>query len=346
MGEYARSAAIARAVSEHWPSAAIQFALSRAAPYAGGVPFPTAWLDSSATFHTAAIIELMQAWRPQVVIFDNAGRTAQLLAAQRLGARVIYISSRRRQRGKAFRLRWMRLIDEHWIAYPEFLAGKLSFLERLKLARLRRPVVRFLDVIFSRSTPARFEALLSQVGCTAGNFALIVPGGGTGHPETRRASGQFLAAARALAARGIATVFVGPTKETPSNSEPAATGANLRLLSALPQSDLAAFMCGARLVVANGGSTLLQAIACGAACVAVPIAGDQVERIRRCVDAGVAVETRLDAAHIGEAATALWDNEPERAALAKRASALALADGLEVAVGALARLIEAREFHG
>jgi ADP-heptose:LPS heptosyltransferase len=347
MGEYARSAAIARAVSEHWPSAAIHFALSRAAPYAGGVPFPTTWFNSSATFHTAAIIDLMEAWRPQVVIFDNAGRTAQLRAAQRLGARVIYISARRRQRGKAFRWRWMRLIDEHWIAYPQFLAGKLSFFERFKLERLHRPVVRFLDVIFSRPTPARFEALLSQVGCTAGNFALIVPGGGTGHPGgARRASGQFLAAARALAARGIATVFVGPAKEAPSSSEAAAAGANLRLLGALPQSDLAAFMRGARLVVANGGSTLLQAIACGAACVAVPIARDQVERIRRCVDAGVAVETRLDAARIGEAATALWDNEAKRAALAKRASALALADGVEVTVGALAQLIEAREFHG
>src|ERR1700685_1696980 len=52
-------------------------------------------------------------------------------------------------------------------------------------------------------------------------------------------------------------------------------------------------MCSALLIVANGGSTLLQAIACGNACVAVPIATDQAERIRRCVAAGVAVAAGL-----------------------------------------------------
>ena len=66
---------------------------------------------------------VLENWRPQVVVFDNAGRTAQLRAAQRLGARIVFISARRRQRRKAFRLRWMRLLDEHWIAYPEFIAG-------------------------------------------------------------------------------------------------------------------------------------------------------------------------------------------------------------------------------
>jgi hypothetical protein len=343
MGEYARLAAIARAVSEHWPSAAVHFALSRAVPYAAGVPFPTTWFASSATFHTATVIELMQTWRPQVVIFDNAGRTAQLRAAQRLGARVVYISARRRQRGKAFRLRWMRLIDEHWIAYPQFLAGKLSFLERLKLDLLHRPVVRYLDVIFSRPTPARVEALLAQVGSTVGNFVLVVPGGGTGHPGARRAAEQFLAAARALAALGIATVFVGPASAEPSlNLADTAAGANLRLLGALPQFDLAALMRGARLVVANGGSTLLQAIACGAACVAIPIAGDQIARIRQCAEAGIAVAAALDAACIGEAATGLWNDERARTALTRQAAALGLADGVEVAVDALARLIEAK----
>ena len=47
-------------------------------------------------------------------------------------------------------------------------------------------------------------------------------------------------------------------------------------------------MRGARLVIANGGSTLLQSIACGRACVAVPIAGDQPYCAKRCQALGVA----------------------------------------------------------
>ena len=341
MGEYARSLAIARAVSLRWPGAAIHFALSRAAPYAADAPFPNTLLASSPTFHSTAIIDLLENWRPDVVIFDNAGRTVQLRAARRLGVRIVFISARRRQRRKAFRLRWMRLLDEHWIAYPDFIAGRLSFLEKFKLKMLGGPVVRYLDVIFSRADAAQRGAVLARIGCGAGTFVLVVPGGGTGHPGAADATARFLAAARALAARGVATVYVGPRDagDTGSAEIDDARDPNWHRLGPLPQATLAELMCSARLIVANGGSTLLQAIACGNACVAVPIARDQAERIRRCVAAGVAVAAALDAAGIVQAAERLLQDEPARAALAARAGRLGLADGVEVAVQALGHLV-------
>ncbi len=339
-GEFARSSAIARAVAQRWPKAAIHFVLSRAAPYASDMEFPATLLASSATFHSRAVIDLIRKWHPNVVVFDNAGRTSQLKAAQRSGARVVYISARHRQRAKAFRLRWMSLIDEHWIAYPEFIAGSLRLLERLKLKMLGRPVVRYLDVIFSRAPPGRREAILSLAGCNAGGYILVVPGGGTGHPGADDAVARFLAAARQLAAGGIVTVFVGPI---PPSSAQAPADSNLRPVGAIPQYELVELMRSARLIVVNGGSTLLQSIACGAACVAVPIARDQIKRIRRCVELGVAVGARLEAASIIEKATALLGNEPAREALAWRAAGLALADGVDVAAGALGNFIESNQ---
>ncbi len=120
---------------------------------------------------------------------------------------------------------------------------------------------------------------------------LVVPGGGTGHPGADEAVAQFMAAARTLAARGVATVYVGPVgrRRTARSSGTAEDERHWHPLGPLPQADLAELMRSARLIVANGGSTLLQAIACGAACIAVPIAKDQSERTRRCVAAGVAV---------------------------------------------------------
>jgi glycosyltransferase involved in cell wall biosynthesis len=336
MGEFARSSAIARAVQLRWPAAGVRFVLSREAPYAAGAPFAVTLVPSSATFHSAAVVELIRSWRPQVVVFDNAGRTAQLSAAHRCGARVVYISARRRQRRKAFRPRWMRLIDEHWIAYPEFIAGSLTLIERLKQRLLRRPTVRYLDVIFSRAKPADGER--AAVPPERGDFALVVPGGGTGHPGAEDASAQFLAAAQALAAGGIAVRYVGPA----GGSAAPAGSPDLQLLGALPQIELAELMRRARLVVVNGGSTLLQAIACGAACIAVPIAGDQRERIHRCVAAGVAVEAPLAAREIAAKSQALLRDEPWRAALAQRAQSLALADGVEVALSALSPYLESR----
>jgi len=347
MGEYARSLAIAHAASRRWQDAAIHFVLSREAPYAADAPFPATLLASSPTFHSKAVIELLEKWRPDVVVFDNAGRTAQLRAARRLGARVVYISARPRQRRKAFRWQWMQLIDEHWIAYPEFSAGSLRFFEKLKLKLVGRPVVRYLDVILPRADLGRRRAILSRAGCGAGTFVLAVPGGGTGHPGADDAVGQFTAAARTLAARGVPTVYVGPASADADRCTSGGTAAiseagepNWHPLGPLPQADLVELMRSARLIVANGGSTLLQAIACGGACIAVPIARDQIERTRRCVAAGVAVASALDAAGMVQAADRLLQNEPQRAALAGRAAHLELADGVEVAIQALGALAE------
>lgn len=335
MGEYARSLAIAQGARARWPGAAIRFMVSRAAPYAAQTPFPTILLESSPTFHTAKVNDVIAEWRPDVVIFDNAGRTAQLRAARRSGAKVVYISARARQRRKAFRLRWMSLIDEHWIAYPEFIAGSLGLVERFKLKLMRRPMVRYLDVILDSATSSG-ASMLARTGCVAGEYALVVPGGGTGHPGARDAAAQFLTAARGIAV-GIDTVFVGPT-DTASTAGGRSAASRLRLVGALPQSDLAQLMRGARLIVANGGSTLLQSIACGKPCVAVPIADDQNARIKRCVDVGVAVAAALDSTAILQAATALLGNAGDLEALAGRSVALGLRDGVDIALRALSAL--------
>ncbi len=336
MGEYARSLAIARGAGERWPGASIRFILSREAAYAAQAPFPAELLASSPTLNSAAVIEIMNRWRPDIVIFDNSGRTGQLRAARRIGARVVYVSSRGRQRSKAFRLGWMRLIDEHWIAYPEFIAGGLRFVERLKLRLLGRPVVRYLDAILARGGAAAAGAPDRRgppppSGTAASPYLLMVPGGGTGHPDTAGAVDTFLQAARELAARGVQTVFVGRAQSTPAPG--------LRLTGSLPQGELAAWMRGARLIIANGGSTLLQSIACGKACVAVPMAGDQARRIRRCVDVGAAVAAPLAADGIVRIAADLWGDGARLDALAGRALALGLADGVDVAVGAMAALL-------
>jgi glycosyltransferase involved in cell wall biosynthesis len=333
MGEYARSLAIAHAARRQWPQSSVHFVLSRQAPYAASVPYPKTLLDSSATFHSAAVASLIEKFKPHLVIFDNAGRTAQLRAARGSGARVVYISSRARQRRKAFRLSWMRLLDEHWIAYPKFIAGDLGILEQFKLNLLKRPAVRYLDVIFARGGESR-EAILARAGLKYGEYVLLVPGGGTGHPGAADASSTFLAAAKSLAQRGVPTVLVG--------AKGAGEGqGRLQVLNSLPQETLAKLMQAARLVISNGGSTLLQAIACGVACIAVPIAKDQPERIRRCVQAQVARPAALDAASIVNAAGELLSDDAARLSLAHRASDLKLADGVEVAMAALVRLMRA-----
>jgi hypothetical protein len=101
-------------------------------------------------------------------------------------------------------------------------------------------------------------------------------------------------------------------------------------------------MRSSRLVLANGGSTLMQGIACANACVAVPIARDQIRRIRQCVQHLVAVAAALDSADMVRTVNALLNDEPARAALARRAADLNLSDGIDISLRALEQLIETK----
>lgn len=291
MGEYARCLMIATALARRVPGLEIRFVLSRAAPYAADTPFPTTLLPSSATFHPREVRALIHELRPRVVLFDNAGRTLQLRAARAAGARIVYVSSRRRQRRKGFRLQWMRLIDEHWIAYPRFIAGALNPLERLKLRALKRPAIRFIDTLLPAADLGRSNACLARFTLQAGGYVLIVPGGGSAHPGAEHAPAIFASAAQAIARRGMPTLLVG-ADAAGRVDEPQAL---LRRAPRLPPAELIELIRTARLVVSNGGDTLLQVLACDLPCVAVPIAHDQSHRIDCCVRAGLAVRAELNA---------------------------------------------------
>jgi ADP-heptose:LPS heptosyltransferase len=336
MGETVRSMQIAYAARRRWPDAKPHFALSRESPLAATFPFDCTLLPASPTFHSAEVSQLISQLQPDVVIFDNSGRTRQLRAARAAGARIVYISSRPRQRRKAFRWRWLAMIDEHWIAYPSFLAGSLSWLERFKLRRLPQSTVRYLDVILPATT-AQAEAQAAQrLGAATQPLALFVAGGVTNHPNAIDAVAIFAAAARRCAATGHCTVLVG------AGEQAAAVDAKLTALPRLPADELIALLRRAQVVVTNGGATLLQAMACGAACIAVPIAGDQPERIRRCVRAGVALNAPLGELAMAAQAAKLLENAAQRAALVDGCRRLQLADGLVVAVQGLEDLLRDR----
>lgn len=332
MGEYARSLTLAIAAKHRWPQLEIHFAVSAAAPYAADTPFPTTLLPSSPTFHPAEICELIRRLRPTLVVFDNAGRTAQMRAAVQFGARVVFVSSRPRQRRKAFRVRWMRMLDEHWIAYPAFIAGNLGPLERLKLFCFGRPAVQYLDAILPPPDGTLAAGLLEKLRVKPGEYVLIVPGGGSDHPGAKNVSSVVTEAARHLTRSGVLTVLVGVTHTQPD-------GTYLpRHMPRIPMAQLAELIRGSRLVVSNGGDTLLQAIACEKPCIAVAIAPDQAHRIRQCERAGLILSAKLESEDIASSVIDLLDDESRRAQLATRLAANIVKNGMESALTSIERL--------
>ena len=330
MGEYARCLSLAGAMQRQWPEVRCHFLLSREAPYASSTSFETHLMPASVTLSGAAVDRAFQKIRPDLVVFDNAGRSAHLQAARALGARTIYISSRRRQRRKAFRLRWMYRLDEHWLAYPAQLFGPLSFLERSKMSLMSRPTVRFLDSVLAPQDVAAADAL---AGSPAGHAVIFIPGGGSAHPGAADVPQRFVEAACAVAASGQSVQFVAG----PSFSRPIPAVAGLQVLRAPSGGALMVMLARARLLVVNGGDTLVQALVLGKPCVAVPIAADQFARVRWC--AGRAVIRTPEATGLANTVAQLLADPDGCLQLSANARALGWCDGLATATAAMARLL-------
>ncbi|MGA0054454.1 MAG: glycosyltransferase [Steroidobacteraceae bacterium] len=333
MGEFARARSIADALTASQPATHVHFMLHRAAPYAANFHHPSTLLPASPTLCTREVVETIERLRPAIVVFDNAGRTPQLRAAKRVGAAVIYVSSRSRQRYKAFRLRWMRLIDEHWISYPELIAGAPSRIERFKLRWLRRPELHYLDTVLAPADDSAAEGLLADFGSPD---IVIVPGGGSQFHDASMTPARFAEWGAALAAQGHRVVFVaGPSfvGELPQTS-------HFKTVRSVPGGALHALLARSRAVLVNGGDTLLQALALNKPCVAIPIAGDQAERIARCAAQGVVLSPKPD--EVVASCERVLTDATVRSELETRRRLLALHDALPGIIERLGRYLGLR----
>ena len=341
-GEYHRCLALARAFERRWPGCRIRMVLNRSAPYAGSAPFDGLRLDDSPTRSNAAVIDYIRAERPDVVVFDSAGRLAQYAAARSAGARVVYVSSRPKTRWKGFRWRRMRRLDQHWIAQPRRLGGDTGPWERFKLGLLGRPEVVFLDTLHEAVDEPALAALKHDLGLEAGRYAVLCPGGGGDFGDGPDAVAVFRAAARELrTGSDLPVVTVLGTRRATILPEHA-PASDPRDLAALPNGVLLGLVRDAAVAAVNGGSLLLQSLAQGAALVAAPIAGDQGDRIRRCAGLGCVRAVSLDARSVARAVRELAGDREGRAALRASVARLGLRDGTGIATAAVERLLHQR----
>lgn len=68
-----------------------------------------------------------------MIVFDNPGGTAQLGAARRSGARVVFFGFAPDLRRKAFHLEWMRLLDEQSTVLSGSITVGLGWYEKPRL---------------------------------------------------------------------------------------------------------------------------------------------------------------------------------------------------------------------
>ena len=333
-GELMRCLIIARELARAEPSADIRFLVSRTAVFRDAVDFPIIDCNASPTKSTPQVLAAIESFRPHVMVFDNSGRTAQLRAAKRAGARLVFSSRAPKLRWKAFRIKWMRLLDEHWIVFPTFVTGGLTWLERRKLALFPTYTVRRLDTLFSPADSQARRDWLARHGLEPGRYVVFVPGGRSEGQRIAEPAEHFIDAARRFCATtGYRSVVLTGRKTV--GDEPAG---NPMLLPRIAPQEVQYLLAEAAMVVSNGGTTLVHTLAHGRPLVAVPLAGDQSRRIRRAVRLGIATCAPPEAEKIGAEAAALFADPERRDEMSRRIAQLGIANGVGEAVDALLAL--------
>jgi len=336
-GELMRCLIVARELRRAEPSADIRFLVSRSAVFRDSVDFPIIDCDASPTNSTPQVLAAIDAFRPHVMVFDNSGRTGQLRAARDAGARVVFSSRAPKLRWKAFRLKWMRLLDEHWIVFPDFVTGGLTRLERLKLRWFPGYTVRQLDTLFTPSEPAERRAWLARQGLEPRQYVVFMPGGRAEASRVAEPAELFIAAAgEFVAATGQRTVVLTGRKGVEDSGDP-----RLTLLPRIEPGEVQHLIADALMVVSNGGTTLVHSLAHGRPIVSIPLAGDQDRRIRRAVRLQIATTAQRTPQAIAAAAAELLRDPARREAMSQRIAGIGFGDGVGEAVAALRALARA-----
>jgi hypothetical protein len=336
-GELMRCLIIARELARAEPAADIRFLVSRTAVFRESVNFPIIDCDASPTSSTPQVLAAIAAFRPHVMVFDNSGRTEQLRAAKRAGARLVFSSRAPKLRWKAFRPKWMRLLDEHWIVFPTFVMGGLTRLERLKLRLFPDYRVRQFDTLFTPSEPAERRSWLAAQGLEPQGYVVFMPGGRGEATRVAEPAELFIAAARAfVAATGQRTVVLTGRKGVVPGTDPLLT-----LLPRIEPGEVQYLIAESLMVVSNGGTTLIHSLAHGRPIVSIPLAGDQDRRIRRAVRLQIAATARRTPEAIAAAAAGLLGDAARREAMVARIADMGIANGVGEAVSALRLLARA-----
>ncbi|ABZ78750.1 conserved hypothetical protein [Shewanella halifaxensis HAW-EB4] len=292
VGEYMRSLIIADEVKRRWPNATIQFILSRQAPYALTCPYPAALLDDTPTKNIKAVNDFMSFFLPDFVIFDASGRRSQLVHANKLGAKVIFLSQHKRKRSRGMKVLRARVTDSHWVVQPEFVIGPINWLDRLKLKLIDKPEPTVTGPIFVNPNRDSQAALLKQYDLTAGGFILFNAGSG-GHTNSHGYIVEEFARAAANIYRATqlpCVVVYGPNYP---NAMPVVEG--VTAIKELNHCELIDLLDAAKVAILSGGDTLLQAIALKIPTLAVAVAKDQNYRLKVCKENGLTVGSDNDA---------------------------------------------------
>lgn len=326
-GELQRSLIIARAARVRWPALAIRFLVHSQAPFPRE-EFECIALPASPTRCEDIVAGAITDFAPTAILFDSTLRMSALRAARATGSKTIYLSARPNSRWRGLDPRKRALLDEHLILLSG-RTGPVPLRERLGRALLGRTHFEYLSALFEAPDHAAAQALLDSLGLVAGQFVLVCPGGAGYVVDGRSPMNLFADAWRQVPELGgVRALAIGPGDATLPEGWIA--------LPNLPNRVLMGVVAVARLNMINGGSLLVQALALGAACLAIPMQDEQAQRISGFHARHAVLTARATVEEVAIALRTALAAGVNTSALRARARGLGLSNDLALAIERIA----------
>lgn len=307
VGEYTRSLIIANAVQQKLPEAQIHFILNKNMKLANGCQYQTHFSKFSATKDTPLVNEIIAKIRPNIVIFDCAGRSQQFATAKRYGAKVVFISQHRKKRARGLTLRRLLFCDLQWVVQPTYAIQPLNRFEQLKLKILGKKPPKNIGPIVPKINSD--SNILEEYSLKEEQYVLFSAGSGGHIINGELAADVFYRAALELAEKvdcKIVMVFgANYPKSLPVDS-------SIICLSHVPTEEFLTLLKKARHRVLSAGSTLLQVIELKLVSLAIAISKDQPSRLKRCARLGLVLKSKCDETAIVDGSLKLFEESTNR----------------------------------
>jgi UDP-N-acetylglucosamine 2-epimerase len=304
IGEYTRSMIIADELSQQLPHAKIHFILNRNMKSAAECQFNTHFSDRSATKDTPLVNSVISKLKPDLVIFDCAGRSSQFAHAKRCGAKIVFISQHSKKRARGLKLRRLLFCDLHLVVQPDYAIKPLNIMERFKLKLLTKKAPINIGPIMPKISPSL--DVLHQHSLVKSQYIIFSPGSGGHEVDGQLASDIFFQAAQLVSQKTDLKVVVlfgaHYPNELPKSQQ-------ILVLSHLNTKDFLALLNDAKGLVLSAGSTLLQVIEMQRPSVSVAISKDQPVRLQACANKKFTLEAKLDPQEICDKALQIIDSQ-------------------------------------
>lgn len=303
VGEYMRTLQLAHTLKDDYQEGIdIHFILNKHTQYADECPFDTTLLDRSATKETLKVCQFIESFKPDVVVFDCAGRAEQMKAAKKVGAKVVFISQHSKKRAKGIKFNRYNLIDVHWVVQPDFCIQPLSWLEKLKLKLLPLAYPKNVGPFTAALAQSQIKESLAQYNLEKNAFFIVNAGSGGHIVNGINCADVYYEAGLAIAQQ---TSLKGVVIFGPNYTKPLALNDSIICLSGIQGAAFLALLSQARIAVLSAGDTLLQSISLHTPAIACAISKDQSHRLACCVTTGVVYSAELNVADITDKANEL-----------------------------------------